>query len=299
VAEKAPVFARTSPEHKLRLVRALQDRGNVVAMTGDGVNDAPALKRADVGVAMGIKGTEVAKEAAEVVLVDDNFASIVRAVEEGRTVFDNIRKSILFILPTNGGEALTILAALGLGVLLPVTPVQILWVNMITTVTLALALAFEPAEKHIMARPPRDARAPILSGFMLWRIVFVSMLMVAATLGLFLLETAGGTDIETARTVAVNTLVMCEAVYLVNTRYLTATSLTRDGMFGSRYVLVAIVLVLAFQIIFTYMPLMQNLFATRAIGLDTWTRIAAAGLALFLLVEAEKTLIAGPMARSP
>ncbi|MBI2970203.1 MAG: cation transporting ATPase C-terminal domain-containing protein, partial [Gammaproteobacteria bacterium] len=155
------------------------------------------------------------------------------------------------------------------------------------------------AEKHIMARPPRDARAPILSGFMLWRIVFVSMLMVAATLGLFLLETAGGTDIETARTVAVNTLVVCEAVYLVNTRYLTATSLTRDGMFGSRYVLVAIVLVLAFQIIFTYMPLMQNLFATRAIGLDTWTRIAAAGLVLFLLVEAEKTLIAGPMARSP
>ncbi len=219
VVEDVDVFARASPEHKLRLVQALQARGQVVAMTGDGVNDAPALKRADVGVAMGIKGTEAAKEAAEMVLADDNFASIAHAVEEGRTVYDNIKKSILFILPTNGGEALTILAAIALGTMLPVTAAQILWVNMITAVTLALALVFEPAESDVMRRKPRDVHAPMLSGFMTWRILFVSVLMVIGTFGLFLWERLQGTDIETARTVAVNTLVIAEVFYLFNTRY--------------------------------------------------------------------------------
>ena len=220
--EDIDVFARASPEHKLRLVQALQARGRVVAMTGDGVNDAPALKRADVGVAMGIKGTEAAKEAAEMVLADDNFASIAHAVEEGRAVFDNIKKSILFILPTNGGEALTILAAIAMGRMLPVTAAQILWVNMITAVTLALSLVFEPAEPDVMQRRPRDVRAPMLSGFMTWRILFVSVLMVFGTFGLFLWERLHGTEIETARTVAVNALVIAEVFYLFNTRYLTA-----------------------------------------------------------------------------
>ncbi|HEY9150944.1 MAG TPA: HAD-IC family P-type ATPase, partial [Gammaproteobacteria bacterium] len=160
------VFARATPEHKLRLVRAIQANGHVASMTGDGVNDAPALKRADVGVAMGIKGTEAAREAAEMVLADDNFASIAHAVEEGRTVYDNLRKAILFLLPTNGGQAFTIVAAILLGLTLPLTPVQVLWVNMVTAVTLALALAFEPTEPGVMKRPPRPPNTPILSGFL-------------------------------------------------------------------------------------------------------------------------------------
>src|SRR5690606_1251481 len=166
-----------TPEHKLRLVQRLQACGARVAMTGDGVNDAPALKRADIGIAMGIKGTEAAKSAAQMVLADDNFATLERAVAQGRAVYDNLKKSILFILPTNGGQAMVMLSAILLGLQLPITPLQILWVNMVTAVTLALALAFEPAEAGLMQRPPRDPRQPLLSGLLLWRIVFVSLLL--------------------------------------------------------------------------------------------------------------------------
>lgn len=291
VVDEVDVFARAAPEHKLRLVQALQARGHVVAMTGDGVNDAPALKRADVGISMGIKGTEAAKEAAEMVLADDNFASIAHAVEEGRTVFDNIKKSILFILPTNGGEALTILAAIILGKMLPVTAAQILWINMITAVTLAMSLVFEPAENDVMKRKPRDIRAPMLSGFMTWRILFVSLLMVAGTFGLFLWERLQGADIETARTVAVNTIVMIEVFYLLNTRYLTGSVLSRDGLLGNRYVLIAIASVIVFQVLFTYLPIMQHFFATDDISLGSWLRIITIGLLVFLLVELEKMIV--------
>ncbi|KAF0097065.1 MAG: P-type HAD superfamily ATPase [Rhodospirillaceae bacterium] len=209
------VFARTSPEHKLRLVKSLQSHGQIVAMTGDGGNDVPALKRADIGIAMGVKGTEAAKEAAEMVLADDNFASIVHAVREGRAVYDNLKKTILYILPTNGGEALTVITAIALGNVLPVTPVQILWVNLVTAVTLGLALAFEPPEPDIMTRPPRPPKEPIASGYFMWRVAFVSVLMLVATFGLFELEIATGASLETARTVAVNTLVACEIAYLL------------------------------------------------------------------------------------
>ena len=289
--EDVDVFARASPEHKLRLVQALQARGRVVAMTGDGVNDAPALKRADVGVAMGVKGTEAAKEAAEIVLADDNFASIANAVKEGRTVYDNITKSILFILPTNGGEALTILAAIALGKMLPVTAVQILWVNMITAVTLALSLVFEPAEADVMHRKPRDIHAPMLSGFMTWRILFVSVLMVIGTFGLFLWERLHGTDIDTARTVAVNTLVIAEVFYLFNSRFLTASALSRDGLLGNLYALGAVAVVIVFQLVFTYLPLMQHFFGTAPIDAHAWLRILGAGILLFVAVEAEKALM--------
>jgi magnesium-transporting ATPase (P-type) len=284
------VYARASPEHKLRLVAALQDCHQVVAMTGDGVNDAPALKRADVGVAMGLKGTEAAKEAAEMVLADDNFASITYAVEEGRTVYDNLRKALLFTLPTNGAEALVIIAAILFGWVLPITPVQILWVNMVTAVTLSLALAFEPAEANVMQRQPRDPDEPLVNGFMLWRILFVSVLVVIAPLTLFLWQTAQGASPETARTLAVNALVANEAFYLFNSRYLYHPVLSRNGLLGSRAVLATVSILLVIQLAFTYWPPMQHLLGTAPISAVDWVIIASAGLALLLLVELEKAI---------
>jgi len=291
-AQEAAVFARTTPEHKLRLVEALQSAGHVVCMTGDGVNDAPALKRADVGVAMGNKGTEAAKEAAEMVLADDNFASIAAAVEEGRTVYDNLKKAILFILPTNGGEAFVIMLAILFGLTLPMTPKQILWVNMITAVTLALAVAFEPPEARLMRRPPRRRDEPLLSRFLVWRIVYVSALLVAGTVTLFqwTLESSG--DVALARTVAVNTLVAGEVFYLWNVRRLWDGVLTRDGLFGSRAVLTAMALVIGFQLVFTYAPPFQFLFDTRPLDLAQWAAVTVFGLCLLLLVELEKWVAA-------
>ncbi len=293
------VFARVSPEHKLRLVQALQADGEVVAMTGDGVNDAPALKRADVGVAMGIKGTEVAKESAETVLADDNFASIAHAVEEGRTVYDNIKKAITFILPTNGGEAGIIIAAILSGSMLPITPVQILWVNMVTAVTLALALAFEPSEAGVMKRPPRSPEEPILSFFLIWRISFVSLILVVGTFGLFLWDRQRGVPIEAARAVAVNALVMFEVFYLLNCRHLRASVLSREGLLGNRYVLMSIGAVLAAQLLFTYLPLMQHLFGVAPLGLADWMRIVGVAASVFVLVEVEKLIMNGGTLKAP
>ncbi|MCP5451461.1 MAG: cation-transporting P-type ATPase [Gammaproteobacteria bacterium] len=282
------VYARASPEHKLRLVAALQDNRQVVAMTGDGVNDAPALKRADVGVAMGMKGTEAAKEAAEMVLADDNFASITHAVEEGRTVYDNLRKALLFTLPTNGAEALVIIAAILFGTALPLTPVQVLWVNMVTAVTLSLSLAFEPAEANVMRRRPRDPGEPLVNGFMLWRIALVSVLLVIAPLSLFLWQTAQGVSHEAARTVAVNALVMGEICYLFNSRFMFDSSLSRRGLLGSRAVLLTVGILLALQLAFTYFPPVQRLLGTASISAADWGIVTLAGLAVFLLVELEK-----------
>ncbi|HSP00941.1 MAG TPA: HAD-IC family P-type ATPase, partial [Thioalkalivibrio sp.] len=287
------VFARATPEHKLRLVRAIQANDHVVAMTGDGVNDAPALKRADVGVAMGIKGTEAAREAAEMVLADDNFASIAHAVEEGRTVYDNLRKAILFLLPTNGGQGFTIVAAILLGLTLPLTPVQVLWVNMVTAVTLALALAFEPTEPGVMKRPPRPPNTPILSAFLVWRVVFVSALLVLGTFGHFMWMQSQGVSVELARTVAINTLVMGQVFYLFNSRYTLEPAFNREGLFGSRPVLIAIGVLILLQALFTYAPPLQFLFGTTALGLDDWGRILAFGVALFVLVELEKAWFKG------
>ncbi|MGD9658940.1 MAG: HAD-IC family P-type ATPase, partial [Methylocystis sp.] len=294
----ATVFARTSPEHKLRLVRSLQKHGEIVAMTGDGVNDAPALKRADIGIAMGVNGTEAAKEAAEMVLADDNFASIVQAVHEGRVVYENLKKTILYILPTNGGEGLTVIAAIAMGETLPVTPVQILWVNLITAVTLGLALAFEPPTKGVMLRPPRAPSEPILSRYFVWRIVFVSLLMLLATFGLYELEKARGMGLDSARTVAVNTLVACEVAYLFNARFLSESSLSLKGLFGSRAVLISVTIVVALQAMFTYAPFMQALFNTTPLDPEIWQHIVGASVVLFLLVEVEKAIFRST-ARAP
>jgi len=288
---RCDIFARVSPEQKLQLVTTLQAAGEIVSMTGDGVNDAPALKRADVGVAMGLKGTEVAKESAEMVLADDNFASIAHAVEEGRTVYDNLKKSILFVLPTNGGEALIIIAAIAMGRSLPITPVQILWINMITAVTLALTLAFEPAERNVMQRPPRNPKEPILTGFLIWRIFFVSLIIVIGTFGLFLWERDHGASIELARTVAVNTLVMFEIFYLFSARYLLAPALTYEGLTGNRYALYAIGLLIVIQLGFTYLHPMQILFATTAVSIDAWLRIISVASSVLVLVEIEKWVL--------
>jgi magnesium-transporting ATPase (P-type) len=288
---KEDVVARASPEHKLRIVRLLQEGGEVCAMTGDGVNDAPALKQADIGVAMGIKGSEAAKSASEMVLADDNFASIERAVAEGRTVFDNLKKTILFILPTNGAEALIVLAAVVFAFPhLPISPVQILWVNMVTAVTLALALAFEPGEEGIMARPPRSPGDPILSRHLLRRIAYVSVLVASACILLFRWELARGMTEEYARTAVVNALVAAELWYLFNCRFLWRPSIGWSALVGNRAVLVAAGVLLVLQAGFTYLPFFHLTFGTAPLAGITWAPVLSVGLVLYLVVETEKGL---------
>jgi len=289
--EATAVFARTSPEHKLRIVRALQAKGAVVAMTGDGVNDSPSLKQADVGVAMGHKGTEAAKEASQMVLLDDNFASIVCAVREGRTVYDNTQKVTAWTIPTNGGEALTVIAAILIGFTMPMTPAQILWINMILTITLGLVLAFEPSEPDVMRRPPRPAAAGLLSPFLLWRVVFVSLIFVASALAIFFYALYRDLGVDTARTMVVNTIVVLEIFYLFNVRYLRMTSFTWKGALGTPAVLIAVGAVVLAQLAFTYLPVMHQLFATQPVSLGDGLLIIGVGVLTMIILEAEKHLM--------
>jgi magnesium-transporting ATPase (P-type) len=284
------VFARTSPGHKLRLVTALQSRGLTVAMTGDGVNDAPALKRADAGVAMGLSGSEAAKEASELVLADDNFASIAAAVREGRTVYDNIKKVIGWTLPTNAGEALTIVVALLLGMTLPVSPVQILWINMITAITLGLALAFEPSEKDTMRRPPRPRDAPLLTGELIWHVILVSMLFLICVFGIFAYATDKGYPVALAQTMAVNALVVLEIFHLFFIRNIHGTSLTLKGLRGTPIVWFSVIAVTAAQFAITYLPPLQGIFGTQAVPLGDGALIVAVGVLFFGLLETEKQI---------
>jgi len=290
VVRDVDVYARTSPEHKIRIVRALQSHGEVVAMTGDGVNDAPALTRADVGIAMGIKGTEATKEAAEFVLADDNFATIRSAIAEGRRIYDNLRKSIVFLLPTNGAQSLVILIAVVFGLALPVTSVQVLWVNMVTAVTLSLALAYEPAERGIMRRPPRASGGPIVNRSELGFVVVVSLLIGGATMGVFYGVAATGVDVEVARTEAVLMLALGQLAYLFNCRFLTRSSLTVDVLRGNRVVWWSALALIVLQVIYTYVPFMNLLFESRPLPAASWILPIAVSIAIFLAVEALKAL---------
>ncbi|HEX6259498.1 MAG TPA: cation-transporting P-type ATPase [Woeseiaceae bacterium] len=284
------IFARTSPEHKLRLVMALQAHGMIVAMTGDGVNDAPALKRADAGIAMGLKGSEAAKEAAEFVLADDNFASIAAAVREGRTVYDNIKKVISWTLPTNAGEAMTIIVALLFGMTLPITPIQILWINLVTAITLGLALAFEPTEENTMRRPPRPRNEPLLSGDLGWHIIFVSALFLAGVFGIYAYAVDRGYSVDLARTVAMNTLVVMEIFHLFFVRNIYGTSLTWKAARGTKVVWATVIGITAAQFAITYLPPLQGIFSTRPVPFFDGVLIVAVGVALFAIIETEKQL---------
>ena len=284
------IFARTSPEHKLRLVMALQSHGMTVAMTGDGVNDAPALKRADAGIAMGQKGSEAAKEAADLVLTDDNFASIVAAVREGRTVYDNLKKVISWTLPTNAGEAMTIIVALLLGMTLPVTPIQILWINLITAITLGIALAFEPSEQNTMRRPPRARHEPLLNGELVWHIVLVSILFLCGVFGTYHYAIERGYSVELARTMALNTLVVMEIFHLFFIRNIYSTSLTWQAVRGTNVVWTVVIAITAAQFAITYLPPLQAVFATESIPFLDGLLILGVGVVLFTIIEIEKQM---------
>lgn len=290
VAERTDIFARVAPEQKLRLVRALQSRGHVVAMTGDGVNDAPALKQADIGVAMGKSGTEVAKGAADMLLIDDNFASIEAAVEEGRSVFDNLTKFIVWTLPTNAGEGLILLAAILLGTMLPVQPVQLLWINMTTAICLGLMLVFEPKEKEIMRVPPRDPRLPLLRLPVIMRTGLVSLMMAGGAFGFFLHERkVMGTDLPVAQTMVMNVVVFVELFYLLNCRSLSR-SMFRIGVFSNPWIFAGIAVMVLLQLAITYLPFMNQLFHTAPLSLDAWGKILAVGLATYAAVGLEKSI---------
>lgn len=289
-AQDYDIFARTSPEHKLRLVKALQARGTICAMTGDGVNDAPALKKADVGIAMGIKGTEVTKDASEMVLADDNFSTIVAAVEEGRRVYDNLKKTILFILPTNGAESFLIIASILFGTMMPLTPVQILWVNMVTSVTVSLALAFERIEPGAMKRPPRSPQTPLLSGYFIWRILFVSVLIGGGTLWLTINLLAQGVSEELVRTITLQTIVIAQMFHLFNSRSIRGFAFNKD-FFTNKAVFVVSGLLIVLQLAITYLPFMNNVFGTYPLALAEWVYPFILGFAVFVIVEIEKAIM--------
>ena len=287
------IFARTSPEHKLRLVTALQAGGLSVAMTGDGVNDAPALKRADAGIAMGLKGSEAAKEAADLVLADDNFASIAAAVREGRTVYDNLKKVISWVLPTNAGESTVIVIALLAGLLLPLSPVMILWVNMITAITLGLALAFEPTEPGTMLRPPRRRNAPVLSGELVWHIILVATLFIAAIFAMFTYAIDRGYSLPLAQTIAMNTLVVLKTFHLFFIRNIYGTSLTWSAVRGTPVVWLVVAIVTAAQFAITYLPPLRAILGTEPIAVLDGFLIVAVGAVFFAVVEIEKQIRLG------
>ena len=297
-AARYDIFARTSPAHKFRLVKALQKRGEVVGMTGDGVNDAPALKQADVGIAMGIKGTDVTKEAADMVLSDDNFSTIACAVKEGRRVYDNLKKTILFIMPTNMAQGLLIIFALLIGNTIPLTPVLILWMNMVISATLSFGLAFEAAEKNVMHRPPRNPAAHVMDGFAVWRVAFVGTLI--AICG-FIVEAwlqPRGYSPEFIRTVILQMLVSAQWCYMINCRKQDGFSLTR-GLFKNRGLWIVSSILMLLQLAIIYLPFMQMIFGTAPLPLSYWLGTLSIAGVLFFIVELEKAIVNRMRQRKP
>jgi len=284
---RVSVFARVTPEQKLRLVKAIQKKGDIVAMTGDGVNDAPALKQANIGIAMGRTGTEVAKEAADMVLTDDNFASIEAAVEEGRCVFDNLQKFIVWTLPTNLGEAMVIMIAIFGGMVLPVAPVQLLWINMTTALCLGMMLAFELKESDLMQRPPRDPKAPIMTVEFIIRTITVGAFLAIGVFGLFFYERNNGLSIEEARTTAAAVLVIGELFYLFSCRSLSRSAFAL-GFFSNRWLIFGVITMIGLQMLFTYVPVMNRFFHSAPIPLEAWVRICLVGIAITVIIEIEK-----------
>jgi Ca2+-transporting ATPase len=289
LVENCAVYARIAPEQKLQLVQALQANGHIVAMTGDGVNDAPALRQANIGVAMGHGGTEVAKEAAAMVLTDDLFSTIVAAIEEGRGMFDSLVKFIVWTLPTNGGEGLVISVAIFANVPLPITPLQLLWINMSTGILLGLMLAFEPKEADLMCRKPRHPQNPILNSVLIFRICLVSTLMLIGAFGLFEWELQHGESLALARTVAVNVFVFGQIFYLFNCRSLEY-SMFHVGIFSNLWLIFGALTMTLLQLLFTYWPPMQKLFGSATIGYDEWLLILSVAMSIYLVVGLEKLL---------
>lgn len=284
------IFARTTPEHKLRLVKAFQAHSKIVAMTGDGVNDAPALKRANVGIAMGKSGTEAAKESSEFVLTDDNFASIVSAIKEGRKVYDNIKKVISWTLPTNAAEASVIIVAIFFGMVMPITPIQILWANMITAITLGIALAFEDEDKNIMKRSPRAIDEPLLSRDLIWHIIYVTFLFLIGVFGAYYYAVQSGATIEYARTLALNVLVFLEIFHLLYIRNLNIIDLKLKDILANRVVWSAISIIVVAQIAITYVGFLQKVFATNSLELFDLILIFVICISVFVLLESEKQI---------